>query len=432
MANLKTRKRFGKYLIEKKLGEGGFAVVYQARDTIEGIRVALKIPYAHLVTDESLELFRHEVRMAAKLDHPNIQPLKYADYVDGHFVIVMALGLGTLEERLTKRVSTDTALSFSSQILSAVAFAHENKIIHCDVKPDNFLLFPNNQLRLTDFGIARVANRTLKGSGAGTVGYVAPEQAMGKPSFRSDVFSIGLVMYRMFAGKLPEWPYTWPYVGVERLKKCLHSDVIAVIKKATEVDTRVRYKDAIQFKAAFDKIRNPRKSNRPTSSATVRTSKSGGWKTVRFREFLRHFGRALEAKHACTKCGGPMAETMMGCPWCGKSCQKHQGESVRFTVCCPRCMRGLKSDWTYCPWCFGPGFEPSSRQELSDHRYQGRCANKNCERKVLMPFMRYCPWCKSRVKRRWKLEGSNDTCCRCGWGVTKEYWSFCPWCTKRL
>ena len=75
---LRAKQRFGKYVIERKLGEGGFAVVYQARDTIEGVRVALKIPYAHLVTDDSMEDFRHEVRLAAKLEHPNILPLKCA------------------------------------------------------------------------------------------------------------------------------------------------------------------------------------------------------------------------------------------------------------------------------------------------------------------------------------------------------------------
>ena len=195
MTALKAKQRFGKYVIEKKLGEGGFAVVYQARDTIEGIRVALKVPYDHLVTEATLDTFRREVRLAARLEHPHIQPLKHADFVEGNFVIVTSLGSGTLEERLTKRLSTKLALNFAGQMLDAVAFAHEHKIIHRDLKPDNLLLFPENQLRLTDFGIARVAHKTLKGSGAGTIGYVAPEQAMGQPSFRSDVFSFGLIMH---------------------------------------------------------------------------------------------------------------------------------------------------------------------------------------------------------------------------------------------
>ena len=172
---LKSKQKFGKYVIERKLGEGGFSIVYQARDTIEGVRVALKIPHAHLVTDEALADFRREVRVAAQLKHPNILPLKNADYIDDHFVIVTAMGQTTLDERLQKRLSVDTALHLTRQMLEAVAYAHDHRIIHCDLKPDNFLIFPNNVLKLTDFGIARVAHRTLQGSGAGTIGYMAPE-----------------------------------------------------------------------------------------------------------------------------------------------------------------------------------------------------------------------------------------------------------------
>ena len=431
MTKLKARQRFGKYVIERKLGEGGFAVVYQARDTIEGIRVALKIPYAHLVTDESLETFRQEVRLAAKLEHPHIQPLKYADFLEGHFIIVTALGLGTLEERLTRRLSPHTAIDYSGQLLQAVAYAHENKIIHCDLKPDNLLLFPDNQLRLTDFGIARVAHRTLKGSGAGTVGYVAPEQAMGKPSFRSDVFSIGLIVHRMLTGKLPEWPYEWPFPGHDRLRAEVHQDLIGIIRKATQVDARRRYKDAPQMLAAFERVKHPLKNDVSSKARPKGRRPTSGWKIVPFREFRQQFGKALEARHTCATCDGPVSEAMTCCPWCGKSRKKHPSDSTRFSVTCPRCHRGMKSDWKYCAWCYGSGFEPTSRRRLSDKRYEARCENPECSGRQLMPFMRYCPWCNIRVKRKWKLEGSDVVCSGCGWGFASDYWSFCPWCAKK-
>ena len=101
---------------------------------------------------------------------------------------------------MQRRLSIRTALDLGEQLLRAIAFAHENRVIHCDVKPDNLLLFDRGRLRLTDFGISKIAHRTISASGAGTVGYMAPEQAMGRPSARSDVFAAGLVLWQMFSG----------------------------------------------------------------------------------------------------------------------------------------------------------------------------------------------------------------------------------------
>ncbi len=251
----RVRQNLGKYRIEKRLGEGGFARVYQAYDTIEGIRVALKVPYDHLVNDDVLEQFRKEVRLAAKLDHPNILPLKNAEVVDGHFVLAYPLADETLAERTARRMSLSLAFSYAEQLLAAIAHAHQHRVIHCDIKPDNMLLFPGGRLLLTDFGIARVAMRTIRGSGSGTVGYIAPEQAMGRPSFRSDVFSAGLIIYRLFAGKLPEWPYEWPAPGASKLRGRVPPDFIQWLRRSIEVTPRKRFRDAIQMAAALDALK---------------------------------------------------------------------------------------------------------------------------------------------------------------------------------
>ena len=99
---LKARQRLGKYRIERRVSSGGFADVYRALDTIEGVRVALKVPHPHLLTKELLEDFRNEVRLMARLDHVNILPLKDASVVQSHFVIVFPLGERTLADRLTE------------------------------------------------------------------------------------------------------------------------------------------------------------------------------------------------------------------------------------------------------------------------------------------------------------------------------------------
>lgn len=429
---IKSRQKLGKYRIEKRLGEGGFATVFKAMDTIEGIHVALKIPHDRHVTEEVLADFRHEVRLAARLDHPHILRLKNAEFISGHFVITFPLGERTLAERLSSRMSLSTILDYAEQMLEAVSHAHKHRVIHCDVKPENLILFDDNTLRLTDFGIAKVALRTIRASGSGTVGYIAPEQAMGQPSFRSDVFSMGLVLYRMLTGSLPEWPFEWPPPGFERLRGRIHSDLVAVIRRAIEIDPRIRYHDAGQMLKAFQRVK-ARALRYKGGRSSVRGKKKNkrDWRTVRHQQFQRHYGKALETRHRCKKCNGPVSETMKVCPWCGSS-RKIYREKTNFPSQCPRCHRGMKLDWEYCPWCHGAGFQVRATRDYTDVRYQARCNNPSCSRKDLMPFMRYCPWCRRKVKRKWKIPGSNEKCSSCGWGVLRAFWNHCPWCCKSL
>jgi len=398
---MRSRQQLGKYRISSRLGEGGFAEVYRAYDTIEGISVALKIPHRKLLTKEVLDSFRKEVRLTAKLDHPNILPIKNASFLDRRFVIVYPLGEGTLDQRLRRRLATETAMSFAEQMLEALAFAHSHRIIHCDIKPDNFILFPGNKIRLADFGIAKVVQGTglLDAKGTGTLGYVAPEQALGKPSLRSDVFSLGLVLYRLFSGQLPEWPYEWPPPGIARIKERVHPDFITFIHRAIQIDERQRYKDAIQMLARFRRTRkrSPNSVRRRRKNTTSRTD----WKTVKLKEFKRRYGRTLAVRSTCSRCHGPVSESMHHCPWCGSQRRVFRGPSS-FPSRCTRCGRGVKLDWRFCAWCYGAAIGPLSTREYSDTRYTARCSSQSCKQE-LMPLMRYCPWCRTKVSRRWKV-----------------------------
>jgi len=122
---------------------------------------------------------------------------------------------------------------------------------------------------------------------------------------------------------------------------------------------------------------------------------------------------------------------MNHCPWCSSS-EHLIRANTRFPDTCPRCERGRKLDWHYCPWCYGPGYDDPSARKFTDKRYDGRCSSPSCERKVLMPFMRYCPWCRTKVKKPWKLGRSRDQCPKCEWPVAKGFWEACPWCGKKL
>ena len=426
---LRARQKLGKFRIEKLIGEGATARVYRALDTVEGGRSALKVWDAAMLSGH-LDDFRKEVKVTARLDHPNILSIKYADFMDSRFVIVYPLAEQALADRLTGRLNLRVALQYSEQLLEALAHAHLRKVIHCDIKPENILLFPNDVLRLTDFGIARFAQHTIQGSGSGTLGYIAPEQAMGRPSFRSDVFAAGLVIYQLLSGKLPEWPFQDPLPGMDFLRRRVPQDMIRFLKKAISLEPRRRFTNADAMLRAFRPLkkrallpaRRRREKKRPEQQ---------DWQEIRDRQFRRKFGRELEIKHDCTRCGGPISETMYHCPWCGKERKKHAGDAIRFNRSCTRCKRGMKADWKFCPWCFGAAIGETTDRQLSDRRYNGRCANAACARKDLMPFMRYCPWCKRKARKRWSFAGSTP-CPSCGWGIAAEFWHHCAWCGTGL
>ncbi len=255
IGTVRVGSRLGKYRVDRRQGSGAYASVYAALDTLLGIKVALKIPSQAVMSEELLDEFRREVRLTMKLDHPNILPIRDATFIEGHFVIVSPLAEKTLFDRLQNRIAFDTTFDMLTQLLDAVSHAHQHGVIHCDIKPENILIFPDNQIRLADFGIAKAAQATISGSGTGTVGHMAPEQAMGKPSMRSDVFSIGLIAYRMLAGAWPEYPFDWPMPGAVNLRRRAHPDLVSIIRKSISYNPRHRYRDATQMLAEWKKVR---------------------------------------------------------------------------------------------------------------------------------------------------------------------------------
>ncbi|MDX1481938.1 MAG: serine/threonine-protein kinase [Woeseiaceae bacterium] len=423
---LKARQKLGKYRIVGRISSGPLADVYTAFDTIHNTRVALKLP--RMDDEGAQEDVLHEVRVAVRLDHPNILSVLNASYIGDHFVIAMELGDESLADRLERRISTARALHLADQALAALAHAHEHRIIHCDIKPENYILFPDNQLKLADFGFAKRVLRTLKASGSGTIDYIAPEQAMGRPKFQSDVFSVGLVLYRLFSGTLPEWPFEWPLAGDDKLRARVRPEFVEFLKKAIRLDPNERFRDAIQMYQAFSSLHSrARKQRRPTRR---KNREPRSWRHIQWREFQKRFRKTLDSRHQCRRCEGPVAEAMQACPWCGFD-NPARGAETTMPANCPRCERGVKIDWDYCAWCHGPGFEPETNRRYSDKRYVSKCDNARC-REPLMPFMRYCPWCRKKVRKPWKLKGTNKQCPACEWGIAADFWNYCAWCREPL
>ncbi|SMP50187.1 hypothetical protein/serine/threonine protein kinase [Neorhodopirellula lusitana] len=269
---LRTGSRLDKYRIVRRLGEGGFAVVYQAHDTIEDRAVALKIP--DVCSDEgiqSLDDVHREVRIMASLAHPNVLPLKDARFIDDQFVMAFPMGEESLHDRLSRRLARATTVSYIRQMTAAVAHAHERRILHRDLKPENFILFPNSQICLTDFGLARTQRRGQLISASGTVGYIAPEQAMGKPTYRSDVFSLGLIIYKMLSGSLPEYPFEAPLPAYAKLRKGLHQDFIDWVRKSIDPKPQRRFRDAIAMHNALERIRVVISDKTPSTRSARKT-----------------------------------------------------------------------------------------------------------------------------------------------------------------
>ena len=199
-----------RYLIERKLGSGGMADVYLAEDQELGRRVALKLlDDRHAADEQFVERFRREAQNAAGLNHPNIVSIFDRGQAEGTYYIAMEFLDGrTLKELVVRNGPTPIpiAIDYARQILGALAFAHRHGIVHRDIKPHNIVVGRDGRLKVTDFGIARsgASQMTEAGSIVGTAQYLSPEQARGaQVDPRSDLYSLGIVIYEMLTGKVP-------------------------------------------------------------------------------------------------------------------------------------------------------------------------------------------------------------------------------------
>lgn len=198
-----------RYEILEVVGAGGMSIVYKAKDHRLNRNVAIKMLKPEFVNDKTfVTKFRIEAQASAGLAHPNIVNVYDVTEDDGIYFIVMELVEGiTLKEYIHEngRLNMEKAIDFSIQIASALETAHENHIIHRDIKPQNILVNKNGNLKVTDFGIAKAASSNTLTSGAmGSVHYISPEQARGGFSDeRSDIYSLGITMYEMVTGRVP-------------------------------------------------------------------------------------------------------------------------------------------------------------------------------------------------------------------------------------
>ena len=201
-----------RYQIEREIGRGGMATVYLAYDIRHDRQVALKFIHAEVADGEATERFRREIALLARLQHPHILPLYDSGDLDGTLFYVMPYIAGeSLRGRIVRegQLPVDESVRLAREIADALAYAHANDVIHRDIKPENILLSEGHAL-VGDFGIAHAVSRaggrrlTDSGFAIGTLSYMSPEQGSADPiDGRSDLYSLGCVVYEMLSGKVP-------------------------------------------------------------------------------------------------------------------------------------------------------------------------------------------------------------------------------------
>ncbi|HUI54057.1 MAG TPA: protein kinase [Bryobacteraceae bacterium] len=293
-------KTISHYRIVSTLGKGGMGVVYRAEDIRLGRTVALKFVPEALASDRAAaERFQREARAVSALNHPNICTLHDIDDTDGRpFLVMECLEGQTLKERIGARpIALDEVLDVAIQVVDALDTAHAKGIIHRDIKPANIFVTTRGQVKMLDFGLAKVLAGsqaathehgsqmataaidellTSPGSTIGTVAYMSPEQARGEElDGRTDLFSFGVVLYEIVTGALPFAAHTQALTFVailqstpiapSRLRPEVPAELERIVLKALEKSRDLRYQNAADLRADLKRLRRDSDSRRPAA-----------------------------------------------------------------------------------------------------------------------------------------------------------------------
>jgi serine/threonine protein kinase/Tfp pilus assembly protein PilF len=300
------------YTILRKLGAGGMGVVYEAQDAQLGRKVALKFLPAEMAQDSQLlERFQREARAASSLNHPNICTIHAIEQHERRPFIVMELLEGqTLAEKMNRQpMPTEVLLPLAAQMADALESAHARGIVHRDIKPANLFLTERGQLKILDFGLAKIAQEqealtadpnatqaaggelTSPGVAVGTISYMSPEQARGQlVDARTDLFSTGTVLYQMATGSLPFEGDTSAVIFDAILNRdpapatdvnpSLPAEFVRILEKCMEKDRSLRCQTATELKTDLNRLRRDLESSRTRAKARTESDpgvpKSGG------------------------------------------------------------------------------------------------------------------------------------------------------------
>ncbi|WP_409341069.1 Stk1 family PASTA domain-containing Ser/Thr kinase [Paenibacillus sp. MBLB4367] len=276
----------GRYELLDRVGGGGMAIVYKGHDLLLNRNVAVKILRQQYVHDEEfIRRFRREAQSAASLSHPNVVSIyDVGQEEDIHYIVMEYIEGMTLNDLIKEKapLQVEEAIHIATQISDALDHAHTNQIIHRDIKPHNILIGKNGRVKVTDFGIARAATSstiTQTGSVIGSVHYFSPEHAKGiAAGAKSDLYSLGIVLYQMLTGKLPFLGESPISVALKHLQEnveeprkvnpLIPQSVENIILKAMRKNPDERYQSAKEMMSDLETCMQPERRNEPKLAFT--------------------------------------------------------------------------------------------------------------------------------------------------------------------
>jgi serine/threonine-protein kinase len=321
----------GKYKILSPLGSGGFGTVYLAEDTWIDKKVAIKVPHRQNV--DFGDLLR-EPRLLASLNHPNIVSILTAERQENIFFIVMEYVPGdTLEALISRESQLDLTrtLDYTCQICNAVDHAHQQGVIHRDLRPGNVLVTDGGLLKVADFGTSRFIEIAAHGTTViGSPPYMAPEQFHGKAVFASDIYSLGITMYQMLTGVLP---YNTPApADLDKLMKGelvtpprsrnarIPSQINDIVMKAVAPDIGLRYQRASDLLTDLLAARGSRRATPAVARQSRATPPASSSSTEDAQDVhARLRARETPQPRFCWHCRKPLHARSARCPFCGEA-----------------------------------------------------------------------------------------------------------------
>ena len=370
-----AEERIRDYLIERLIGAGGMGMVYLAKHENLHRHAAIKVLLENLSANPQIrERFIQEARLMGSLDHPNIVTL-YDFTTEPKLSLIMEFVDGRgLDEMIGQDVGPipwEKALPLFTQILDGIGYAHSKGIVHRDIKPANILISKEGQVKVTDLGIAKIAGQqgmTRTGVQMGTLRYESPEQIQGAKDVdhRSDIYSLGMTLYEMLAGRLPfdtdgatsEFKIMSSIVNrTDHLDPREHYPhipewLVKTVRKATHLDPAKRFRSCEHFKQVIEKYGK--------LSATESSFWSGRVASVKRVAFTTSKPVSISSttsntgKFNCPKCGEPVEKEMEFCGKCGANLQ----------IECPNCSSAIRWYADFCSKCGVNVKEPHKKQEV--------------------------------------------------------------------